>query len=108
MRDIGAYFATQKAGRRRGRRNRHRRGPERGHEVLPGRREAVPRRQCRAGIPACLACHGPAGRGNPGPSYPSLGGQHAGYTAARLKFFRAGGVWGKETNANTIMAEVAE
>ena len=27
---------------------------------------------------------------------------------ARLQFFRDGGVWGKETNANVVMSQVAK
>jgi cytochrome c553 len=57
--------------------------------------------------PACMACHGPTGHGNPGPSYPSLAGQHAGYTKALLKRFRSGESFGKDERANTVMAEVA-
>ena len=38
-----------------------------------------------ADIPACLACHGPAGRGNAAASYPALNGQHAVYTAKTLR-----------------------
>ncbi len=34
---------------------------------------------------ACLACHGPTGRGNPAAKYPALRGQHAAYTAKQLK-----------------------
>jgi len=33
---------------------------------------------------ACLACHGPTGRGNPAAKYPALNGQHAAYTAKQL------------------------
>lgn len=36
-------------------------------------------------VPACLACHGPAGRGNPAAGYPALNGQHATYTAKQLR-----------------------
>jgi cytochrome c553 len=42
------------------------------------------------GIPACSACHGPAGRGNMAARFPLLSGQHADYTAAQLRMFRAG------------------
>ncbi len=35
-------------------------------------------------IAACMACHGPAGRGNPAAKYPALKGQHATYTAKQL------------------------
>ena len=37
------------------------------------------------GVAACIACHGPTGRGNPGAGYPSLAGQHAEYTENALK-----------------------
>lgn len=40
------------------------------------------------GLPACLACHGPAGLGNPPAGFPRLSGQHARYIAAQLKAFR--------------------
>jgi cytochrome c553 len=40
------------------------------------------------GIPACSACHGPAGLGNPPAGFPRLSGQHAGYTITQLKAFR--------------------
>ena len=38
-----------------------------------------------AKIAACLACHGPTGRGNPAAVYPALNGQHAAYTAKQLR-----------------------
>ena len=40
------------------------------------------------GVPACAACHGPAGAGMPA-QYPRLSGQFAEYTEAQLKAFRA-------------------
>ena len=36
------------------------------------------------GVSACMACHGPTGRGNPAAKYPALQGQHAAYTAKQL------------------------
>ena len=41
------------------------------------------------GVPACAACHGPAGAGLPA-QYPRLSGQFADYTEAQLKSFRDG------------------
>lgn len=41
-------------------------------------------------IPACAACHGPTGQGNPGVMYPRLGGQNASYVAAQLTAFKNG------------------
>ena len=40
--------------------------------------------------PACIACHGPNGRGNPAASYPSLRGQYAVYAAAQLRAYASG------------------
>jgi cytochrome c553 len=40
-------------------------------------------------VPACAACHGPAGAGMPA-QYPRLGGQHADYTESQLNTFRSG------------------
>lgn len=40
------------------------------------------------GLPACAACHGPAGKGLP-VQFPRLAGQFAEYTTAQLKAFRA-------------------
>jgi cytochrome c553 len=39
---------------------------------------------------ACLACHGPTGRGNPAAKYPALQGQHATYTAKQLNDYASG------------------
>ncbi|MDX1569393.1 MAG: c-type cytochrome [Xanthomonadales bacterium] len=58
-------------------------------------------------IPACMACHGPTGEGNPLALYPRLAGQHAQYTATQLKLFRDGAVWGTGEKANAVMSEVA-
>jgi len=44
-----------------------------------------------SGTPACLACHGPSGRGNPAANYPALQGQHATYTAKQLNDYASGG-----------------
>jgi cytochrome c553 len=37
---------------------------------------------------ACLACHGPSGRGNPAAEYPALRGQHAAYIAKQLNDYK--------------------
>jgi cytochrome c553 len=36
-------------------------------------------------IPACTACHGPAGQGNAGSGYPALRAQHSVYTVKQLQ-----------------------
>jgi len=108
MRDIGAYFATQKALPGVADDTPIKGGPNDGKKFYQVGESLFRAGKAKAGVPACLACHGPVGRGNPGPSYPSLGGQHSSYTAARLKFFRDGGVWGKDSNANAVMKGVAK
>jgi cytochrome c553 len=42
-----------------------------------------------SGVSACIACHGPAGAGNPAAKFPALAGQHAQYTEMQLKAFRS-------------------
>ncbi|MCA6063915.1 c-type cytochrome [Thalassolituus marinus] len=39
------------------------------------------------GVPACLACHGPDGKGVAAAGFPRLAGQHDAYTAAQLTAF---------------------
>lgn len=41
-------------------------------------------------VSACIACHGPSGRGNAPAGYPSLTGQHAVYTAKQLNDYKSG------------------
>lgn len=60
-------------------------------------------------IPACMACHGPTGQGNPLSGYPALANQHAPYTVNELKLYRAGRVIEGSDNPNDkVMAEVAK
>lgn len=72
-------------------------------EALPGAVQAVadPSKIARAvalyrggnaeeGIAACIACHGPSGRGNPAAAYPALNGQHSTYTAKQLQDYADG------------------
>jgi cytochrome c553 len=42
------------------------------------------------GVPACMACHGPDGKGNPLAAYPAVSGQHATYILNTLKAYAAG------------------
>jgi cytochrome c553 len=41
-------------------------------------------------IPACMACHGPSGRGNPEAGYPALRAQHSEYVVKELTDYAAG------------------
>ena len=59
-----------------------------------------------AGVPACMGCHSPTGKGNAPAVYPRLSGQYADYVETQLKAFRAG----DRTNDgdNRIMRSVAK
>lgn len=56
------------------------------------------------GISACIACHGPTGRGNLPAAYPALAGQHATYTATQLKAYADGS---RKSDPNQIMRSIA-
>jgi cytochrome c553 len=107
MRDIGAYFATQKVLPGVADDTKIATGPNQGKKFYQVGERIYRGGNAASSVPACMACHGPSGRGNPGPAYPMIGGQHASYTVAKLQFFRGGGVWGKDANANKIMSAVA-
>lgn len=55
-------------------------------------------------VPACLACHGPDGRGNLPANYPAIRGQRAPYVIAQLNAYKSGQ---RTTDANKIMRDVA-
>lgn len=107
MRDIGAYFATQAVRPGLADESVISSGPNEGRKFYQVGEKLYLGGDLERGIPACAACHGPAGHGNPGPAYPSLSGQHAVYTAAQLNLFRDGTVHGRGDNANAVMSGVA-
>jgi len=106
MRDIGAYFATQKGAAGVADESPVKGGPYDGKKYWEVGESLFRAGNAKAGVPACLACHGPTGRGNPGPAYPSVGGQHAAYTLARLNFFKAGS--DKAKAAAPAMTEISK
>jgi cytochrome c553 len=58
------------------------------------------------GVAACLACHGPTGRGNPAANYPAIQGQHAAYTEKQLRDYASGS---RTTDGPTrVMRDIAE
>lgn len=94
--DLSAYFASQQASG----------GVAEESEVFEGERLWRAGNE-KTGIPACMACHGPAGEGNPLVPYPALAGQHAVYTASMLKRFRDGENWGEKDAPSHVMNGVA-
>jgi cytochrome c553 len=108
MRDIGAYFASQKVLAGVADDSVIKTGPNQGMKFYAVGERLYRGGDAARGIPACMACHGPTGAGNPGPAYPNLGGQHAKYVSARLTAFRGGLVLGKGDYAKPEMAAVTK
>lgn len=96
MHDVGAYFASQK------------RLPGVADAKLASDGEKLYREgDTSRGVPACMACHGPDGAGNPGWRVPNIGGQHADYIQAQLKAWHDGTTWGSDAHAK-IMPAIAQ
>jgi cytochrome c553 len=108
MRDIGAHFAMQQVLPGVADETAIAEGPNAGKKFYEPGEKLWRSGDAARGVPACMACHGAAGHGNPGPAYPAIAGQHAGYTQKQLEAFRAGTVFGKGPNANAVMAGVAK
>ena len=93
MQDLGAHFASQTPA---------------GLEADPSNyklgeklyRGGGPERK----LPACIACHGPQGKGNGPARYPALRAQHSVYAYNQLKAFAEGR---RRTPGNDIMKVVA-
>ncbi len=94
MRHLAAYFAGQKAGG----------GQTKGDRASVDLGQRLWRAgDIKRGLPACAACHGPAGAGLPA-QYPRLAGQHADYTEAQLKAFRLSE---RANDPNKVMQAIA-
>ena len=94
MADIGAYFNSL---------------PNTGLEADPSFWQAGEKlyRGGDAGrqIPACLACHGPTGRGNDPAKFPALRGQQSGYVVKQLNDYASGA---RSTGPNGVMQTIAK
>jgi len=108
MRDIGAYFATQKAGAGIADDTLITSGPNQGMKFYQVGQKLFRSGDMARGIPACMACHGPAGAGNPGPAYPHIGGQQADYVVRRLQEYRAGTTSEADPHLFNMMATIAK
>jgi len=107
MRDIGAYFAQQKAGAGIADDTVIADGPNKGLKFYEVGERLFRGGDAARGIPACMACHGPAGAGNPGPAYPHIGGQQSAYVQRRLEEYRAGTTNERDRRNFDVMAAVA-
>ncbi|HEX7342030.1 MAG TPA: c-type cytochrome [Rhodanobacteraceae bacterium] len=96
MHDIAAYFASQTV------------QPGVADKTLAGPGGKLFREgDAQRGIPACMSCHEPDGRGNPGAPYPQIAGQHAQYVQQVLTAWKNGDTWGTSQHAQ-IMPSIAK
>lgn len=107
MRDIGAFFATQKSGAGVADDAVVSEGPYQGMKFFEVGQKLYRGGDASRNIPACIACHGPTGAGNPGPAYPHIGGQHAGYVAQRLQRYQSGQTGEADAAQFKIMAQIS-
>jgi cytochrome c553 len=93
MADLAAYFSAQTMAPKEA-------DPElvtRGQKLYRGGDE-------ERGITACIACHGPNGKGNPVADFPVVAGQHATYLANQLRLYASGE---RDTDPNQMMRSIA-
>lgn len=95
MKNISAYLAKQT---QKGATAKNKETIELGQNIYRGGIAAK-------GVPACAACHGPAGAGIP-VQFPRIGGQWGEYTEAQLTAFRAGGR--KNPQMSAIAAKMSD
>jgi len=97
---LGAFYAQQKP----------KAGTDRDPKLVAMGQSLYRGGDAASGLPACAACHSPNGAGIP-KNFPRLSGQHADYSYAQLKAFKAGergnDAGGKDADGR-IMAAVAQ
>ncbi len=107
MRDLGAFFAQQKAGAGIADDTVIADGPNKGLKFYQVGEKLFHGGDPARGVPACMACHGPTGAGNPGPAYPHIGGQQSAYVQRRLEEYRTGTTNERDRRNFDVMATVA-
>jgi cytochrome c553 len=94
MADIGAYFSRQTLT-----------GLEADAALAQAGRKLYRNGDTARGLPSCIGCHGPEGKGNSPARYPALRSQHSAYTVAQLKAYAAGE---RKAAGNDMMNVVAQ
>lgn len=91
--DLAAFYAAQEI-----------RPGETDPKLLPYGQRVYRGGVAEAEVPACMACHGPNGRGNPASAYPGVAGQHAQYVYTALQAYADGLV---DSGNSQIMTDIA-
>lgn len=94
MADLAAYFNSQ-----------HNTGGEAEPSTWKAGEKLFRGGNAARGIPACMACHGPAARGNDAAKFPALRGQHSVYTVKQLQDYASGA---RPTGPNNIMQSISK
>ena len=107
MRDVGAYFATQKSGAGVADETEvtDPKSPYKGMKFFEIGQQLYLRGDAKRGVVACMACHGPDGKGNPGPAYPHISGQQDWYVSRRLTEYRDLESTVKDDKLHALMAQ---
>ena len=107
MRDVGAWFASRRPATGVAGELTITEGLYAGRKLHEIGRQLYHDGDAARGLPACAACHGPTGAGNPGPPWPCVAGQNPDYSARRLHEYRDGRIWYRDRHAFDTMAQVA-
>ena len=94
MLDLGAFYASQTI--------------EMGavnEDLVEAGRQLYRGGNAESGVPACMACHGPNGKGVPAAGWPMLSGQYSQYTEAQLRAFASGE---RNNSPNGMMHDIAK
>ena len=108
MRDLGAYFSQQKAAAGIADDTPIATGTYAGMKYFEVGQKLFRGGDPVRGVPACMACHGPTGAGNPGPAYPHVAGQQSAYLVRRLQEFRTGTTTESDPHLFNMMVTVAK
>ena len=108
MRDLGAHFSQQKAAAGIADDTVIAAGAYSGMKYFEVGQKLFRGGDPGRGVPACMACHGPTGAGNPGPAYPHVAGQQSAYVVRRLQEFRTGTTAESDPHLFNVMATVAK
>lgn len=93
MADLGAFYASKQT------------SPGAVSEEMLALGETIYRAgNSETGVPACMACHGPNGKGIPAAGWPKLSGQFPAYIEAQLHAFAQGE---RNNDANDMMRDIA-
>jgi len=93
MHDLSAYFASQEL-----------KEGETPEDVIEIGEQLYRGGDEERGITACIACHGPDGKGMGLAGFPVISGQHADYTKSQLEMFRSGQ---RNNDLNGMMRDIA-